>query len=112
MKKYIWLILLIMNSCNLPENICETESKDNVCRSQDDCAVAFCAANCKLCPAVYSRKQISNTWCLTIVGEQPRSKCVEAGKAVCDQGGLPSTCPRYLQAECQDGKCVPVFEPP
>ena len=104
--------LLICAACNIPDELCNTKEKDNTCSSASDCVVAYCAADCSICQAVYSRRQVENTWCLTPIDESPNSRCREAAESVCTPTSLPTVCPRYIQPLCEDGKCVPDFQPP
>jgi len=111
-KFILFLAFLVFVRCNIPEKICETDEEDNTCQLPDDCVVAYCASDCTKCPAVYSKKQVEEAWCLTPLDGEPRAKCREAGKVSCNQSALPPACPRYVTPDCKDGKCVPVFEPP
>ena len=105
-------LLALPAACNLPDKVCETEEADNSCAAADDCVAAYCASDCSKCAAVYSRAQTSEAWCLTALGEEPYSRCREAGLATCSYLSLPTTCPRYITPACEGGKCVPNFEPP
>jgi hypothetical protein len=99
-------------ACNIPEKICETDEKDNVCNSVDDCLVAYCASDCTKCAAVYSKKQVQEAWCLTPIDEEPNARCRKAAEATCTPSSLPPTCPRYIVPACEENKCIPVFQPP
>jgi len=104
--------MMVFAACNLPEELCNTKESENTCSSPDDCVVAYCAADCSVCQAVYSRRQVENTWCLTPIDESPNSRCREAAESVCTPSSLPPVCPRYIQPLCEDGECVPDFQPP
>jgi hypothetical protein len=109
----IFIALLALEpECNLPDKICETDEEDNHCATVDDCVVAYCASDCSKCAAVYSHAQVDEAWCLTPLGEEPYDRCKEAGLATCSYVSLPVTCPRYITAACEGGKCIPKFEPP
>lgn len=101
-----------LGSCDIPDKICEVDEEDNTCSSEDDCVVAYCASDCTICSAVYSRKQVEEAYCLTPVDGSPNSRCREAAESLCQPTSLPSTCPRYIVPACQEGKCVPDFQPP
>lgn len=104
--------MMVLTACNIPDKICEIDEEDNTCSGAGDCVLAYCAADCTICPAVYSRKQVEEAWCLTPLGESPNSRCREAAESVCTLTSFPSLCPRYIQPLCEDGKCVPDFQPP
>ena len=98
-------------ACTIPDKICEVDREDNTCNSDSDCVIAYCAADCTICPAVYSRKQVDEAWCLTPIDESPRDRCVEAAESVCSVSSLPAVCPRRFDDPiCEDGMCKLNFE--
>jgi len=99
-------------ACNLPDKICEVDEKDNTCSGPSDCVTAYCAADCTVCPAVYSTKQVGEAWCLTPLDRDPQPRCVKAAESVCTPSSLPSICPRYITPVCEEGKCAPDFTAP
>ena len=99
-------------ACNIPDKICEIDESDNTCSGTGGCVVAYCAADCSVCPAVYSTKQVEEAWCLTPLGESPNDRCREAAESVCTPTSFPPLCPIYIQPLCEEGECVPDFQPP
>lgn len=99
-------------ACNIPEEICDTHPNDNVCSGPGDCVVAYCAADCSSCAAVYSKRQVEKAYCLTPLDESPNQRCREAAESLCTPSSLPSVCPRYIEPACEEGECVPIFNPP
>ena len=110
MRRILFILVGLSLAGCIPDQLCDTVDKDNTCDSDNDCVVAYCAADCDNCRVVVSEKQADRAYCLIIDGDDIPSRCREAYNELNCNSTLPPICPPPGTPRCQEGRCVPVVE--
>lgn len=84
--------------------VCEIDPADNLCSSDADCVLGYCATDCCHCPNAYSTRQIDGGWCLEPMGETPLTECLRGREDRC-AGHPPCVCVYSVEPWCNAGRC-------